>query len=242
MSHSDNDDLIRAVSPWLATSECMQVRNLGWEIIEATIRSQVRKIIDHQINSPADRDDCYQEVTITLWQQLPRRITDPNIRSISNRIMGVARHKVLDQFRRRKKTLSLDSIDEQVLHSKAGLLSAVCGEPLETQEQAQSILQFLRRRISATQLEVFLLQTQQGLTAVEIATRINRTPKQVHKIIHRVRSNVQNYFPKKNVPDDSRDIRSHHGGFLRPVIERNTSAHFGSLTDPVRGDVCRFRR
>jgi ribosomal protein S30 len=147
MSHSDNDDLIRAVSPWLVTSECMQVRNLGWEIIEATIRSQVRKIIDHQINSPADRDDCYQEVTIALWQQLPQRITDPKIRS-----------------------------------------------------------------------------------------------KQVHKIIPRVKTNVQNYFPQKKVPDDSRDIPSHHGGFLRRAIERNDTAHFGSLTDPVRGDVCRFRR
>ena len=105
---------------------------------------------------------------------------------------------MLDQFRRRKKTIPLDSIDEQVLHGKAGLPTAVCGEPLETQEQAQSILQLLRRRIPATQLEVFLLQTQQGLTAIEIATRINRTPKQVHKIIHRVKTNVQNHFPGKN--------------------------------------------
>ncbi len=39
MRHSDNDDLIRAVSPWLATSECMQVQSLGGEIIEATIHS-----------------------------------------------------------------------------------------------------------------------------------------------------------------------------------------------------------
>ena len=224
MRHCDNDDLICAVAPWLATSECRKVRNLGWEIIEATIRSQVHKIIDSQINSPADRDDCYQEVTIALWQQLPQRITDPKIRSISDWIMGVARHKVLDQFRRRKKTVPLDSVDEQVLHSQARLLAGDRCEPLETQEQAQSILQHLRRQISAPQLEVFLLQTQHGLTAAEIATRTNRTPKQVHKIIHRVKTNVQNFFrEKKAVPDYSGEIRGRRRDLLMNAMECKVS-------------------
>jgi|GEM_PF-5052555 len=100
MSHSDNDDLIRDDSQWLATSECRKVRNLAWEIIEATIRSQVRKIIDSQINCP----------------------------------------------------------------------------------------------------------------------------------------------PIVTIPIYSSDIRGQYGRFLRQVTERNDTAHFGSQTNPVRGDVCRFRR
>jgi len=74
---------------------------------------------------------------------------------------------------------------------------------MNPQEQTQSILPFRYRRLfflcgTARQREIVVMRARDGFTAVEIAHRIGRTPKQANKIIHRVKNSVQFFFQERN--------------------------------------------
>ena len=197
MSHTENDDWISAVSPWLASDQSSHVQNLGWAIIEAIIAPRIRRIIHRRIVATADREDCYQEIVLVLWQQLPLRCHDLRIHSIGDWICGLTSHVISNQIRRRKKNIRRNLTHEQWLASKANSFVCKTSEQWLAQDQAAFLIQSIRPVIPPVQLEIFLLRTMHGLSPLEIARQTQHSPAQIHLICHRVKKTIREFFQKK---------------------------------------------
>ncbi len=126
-------------------------------------------------------DDLTQEVFVASWQSLKNYRGDASLR---NWLLGIARHKVDDYYRKRLRTLDWpDAEDESVAEPSA--------IPAYEEQIDRASLQKKTKRVLASLPEayglVLLWRYQEGRSAREMAELTGKTEKAIERMLARAR-------------------------------------------------------
>lgn len=161
------------------------------KLLASRLRAYLRRRLS---NAPHDVEDLVQETLLAL--HLQRGTYDPDL-SVSAWALAVARHKLIDYWRRRGRRDSLhdaiDDVDENLLTTEDSDL----GARRDLQKLLLDLPQAQRQAIVLTKLE--------GLSAAEVATRTGATEGavkvQVHRGLKRLAALVRRGVPGQHVPN-----------------------------------------
>jgi RNA polymerase sigma-70 factor (ECF subfamily) len=130
-------------------------------------------------------EDLLQEVFVAAWQGLKNYRGDASLR---NWLLGIARHKVDDYYRKRLRTFDWpDSEDESVAEPSV--------IPIYEEQIDRALLQNKTQRVLASLPEayglVLLWRYQEGRSAREIAQLIGKTEKAIERMLARAREHFK---------------------------------------------------
>jgi RNA polymerase sigma-70 factor (ECF subfamily) len=110
---------------------------------------------------PGDAEDAVQEIFLDLWKSAAR--FDPNIASETAFVATIARRRLIDRQRMRRRRPTTEQLPEVPSHVDPGASPAMCAEA----SQAAAALDALRPE----QRQVLVLSVSHGLSHGEIAAR-----------------------------------------------------------------------
>ena len=110
---------------------------------------------------PGDAEDAVQEIFLDLWKSAAR--FDPNIASETAFVATIARRRLIDRQRMRRRRPAMEQLPEVPSHIDPGASPAMCAEA----SQAAAALEALRPE----QRQVLVLSVSHGLSHGEIAAK-----------------------------------------------------------------------
>jgi RNA polymerase sigma-70 factor (ECF subfamily) len=130
-------------------------------------------------------EDLIQEVFVAAWQSLKNYRGDASLR---HWLLGIARHKVDDHYRKRLRTLDWpDSEDESIAEPSV--------TPTYEEQMDRVLLQKKTRRVLATLPEAYCLvllwRYQEDRSAREMAQLTGKTEKAIERLLARAREHFK---------------------------------------------------
>lgn len=157
-------------------------------------QQQLYAYIRSMVTEPADADDTFQEV----WMRVMQKAARYRKNNFRGWLMRIARNLVIDRYRRRRPTVSLDARTRE--GTAVGELLA-SGDRGPRQEVAgRDVAEFVGTRVAElplAQREVFVMRTEQDLSFKEIAAlqgvSINTALGRMHYAVGRLRQELEQW-------------------------------------------------
>jgi RNA polymerase sigma-70 factor (ECF subfamily) len=142
----------------------------------------VRAFLGSLVRDRHARDDLFQEVALTLWQEFPRY---DRARSFGAWARGIAANKVLQRWHK-------DNRQPAPFPPEAiqALLDA-CERNEKSESQEAEGLELCLQKLPEKSRQLLNLRYDRALKLGEIAQRLNTTMDAVHKALSRIRDRLQ---------------------------------------------------
>lgn len=134
---------------------------------------------------PEAVDDLVQEVFLAAWQGLEEYRGEASLR---HWLLGIARHKVDDYYRRRLREVELPDGDDDSVMELA--VSPFFEEELDRASQRKKVQQILRMLPESYSL-VLLWRYQENRSAREMAQATGKTEKAIERVLARARASFR---------------------------------------------------
>jgi RNA polymerase sigma-70 factor, ECF subfamily len=133
-------------------------------------------------------EDLVQEILLAAWQGLPTFRGDGDLRAW---ILGIARHKVEDHYRKRIRDADFD---EQEGYTAESVAQPIIEDQLDSQMQRQKVEAVLAALPDAYALAL-LWRYRDGRSTREMAQRTGRTEKAIERLLARARESFKRRWP-----------------------------------------------
>ena len=142
--------------------------------------------IARRIPQRQEAEDLTAEVFATAFESLSRFRGQGSVRAW---LLGIARHKIIDYFRRLKARPEMVSSDMDFVATIATNVATGPEESLQRAE-ARRVLRQLLSQLTPEQQEALLLQYEEELSVAEIARVMRRSPAAVTGLLQRARAMI----------------------------------------------------
>jgi RNA polymerase sigma-70 factor (ECF subfamily) len=129
-------------------------------------------------------EDLVQEVLLAAWQNLPKFRGDGDLRAW---VLGIARHKVEDHYRKRIREAEVEEEEERAAES---VLRPLFEEQLDSETQRRKVEAVLARLPEAYGLAL-LWRYRDGRSTREMAQLSAKTEKAVERLLNRARESFR---------------------------------------------------
>jgi RNA polymerase sigma-70 factor (ECF subfamily) len=129
-------------------------------------------------------EDLVQEVLLAAWQNLARFRGDSDLRAW---VLGIARHKVEDHYRKRIRAAEVEEEEERAAES---VLRPLFEEQLDSETQRRKVEAVLARLPEAYGLAL-LWRYRDGCSTREMAQLSAKTEKAVERLLNRARESFR---------------------------------------------------
>ncbi|MDD2654844.1 MAG: sigma-70 family RNA polymerase sigma factor [Candidatus Omnitrophica bacterium] len=147
--------------------------------------SRIYRFIYVKVASREDAEDISHQVFLNAWQNMPRYKSKGF--PFSSWLYEIARNQVIDYYRTRKESVSVDDIDPDSMSEEAH------GETLNTELDLERIMKKLRTMKSEYQ-DVLILRFVEDMSLKEVASALNKTEGAIKLIQHRAVSTLKEFF------------------------------------------------
>jgi RNA polymerase sigma-70 factor (ECF subfamily) len=129
-------------------------------------------------------DDLVQEIFLAAWENLDRFRGDSPLR---NWLLGIARHKVEDHYRRRLRELQFDELNEQDESPENSAASVTDLEEALAKRQAGQWTRDILSTLPETYSVILLWRYWEKRSLRDIAVQTGRTEKAIERLLARAR-------------------------------------------------------
>ena len=135
-----------------------------------------------------------EDVTVIALLDAVQNISrfDPSRSSLSSWLFGIARRKVQDELRRRRRRTAVPASSQVSADSVAETSTdGDMAETLSSRIAAQQQVTALARLLSSLEFEVLVLASVNELSAGEVGRIVGRSERAIHSILHRARKKAR---------------------------------------------------
>lgn len=147
--------------------------------------SRIYRFIYVKVASREDAEDISHQVFLNAWQNMPRYKSKGF--PFSSWLYEIARNQVIDYYRTRKESVSVDDIDPDSMSEEAH------GETLNTELDLERVMKKLRTMKSEYQ-DVLILRFVEDMSLKEVASALNKTEGAIKLLQHRAVSTLKEFF------------------------------------------------
>jgi RNA polymerase sigma-70 factor (ECF subfamily) len=135
-----------------------------------------------------------EDVTVIALLDAVRNISrfDPTRSSFSSWLFGIARRKVQDELRRRRRRTTVPASSQVSVDAVAETATdGDMAEMLSSRIAAQHQVAALAKLLSSVEFEVLVLSSVDELSAGEVGRIVGRSERAIHSILHRARKKAR---------------------------------------------------
>ncbi len=169
--------------------------NAAWREFENRYRAIFLRLGARHGLSPEDCEDLAQEVLIAVRRQLPDFLYDRAVGPFGGWLMRIARSKVADEFRRRRKTISTEQPPSSVIHVGGVDQGAVRPEDAALIAEQMDLLLKAQRELAVeanpAHFKLFVEVCIQKRPAAEVAREMGIEPATARQIAGRMRRRLK---------------------------------------------------
>lgn len=147
--------------------------------------SRIYRFIYVKVASREDAEDISHQVFLNAWQNVPR-YKDRGF-PFSSWLYEIARNQVIDYYRTRKESISVDDIDPDSVSEEAH------GSSLNTELNLERVMKKLRTMKPEYQ-DVLILRFVEDMSLKEVASALNKTEGAIKLLQHRAISALKEFF------------------------------------------------
>lgn len=141
----------------------------------------VYRFIRYRVESEEIAEDIAGDVFFKLWVHVTERRRLTNFKALAYRI---ARHTVIDHYRKRRPTISLDALEEVGMEPITEDLAAIAGGAMDLAIDQEKLAQALRE-LKEEDIEIMTLFYSEGMRIKEIATVVGKRSGAIRVRLHR---------------------------------------------------------
>ncbi len=178
-----------------------------WEPFYRRYDPKIQRMVRAWRLTPADVDDCVQEVWAELVAKLAEFQFDPARGPFKAWLATVVRRKVIGYLRRRGRDVCVPLADEPSLPARGPSDPVATAERRERRRLVRRGLSALRRRVSAENYRIMRLRWIEGRSTRQVADELRISEPQVRYRLHRMKGKLRSLLERPALGGELADGR-----------------------------------